>query len=317
MRKTAVSISIVVVLLVGVYGCTAQQVIGALEGLSGGIGGRDQLGFLTTTIGSVFNATQDITDDQEYYLGRSVSAQILAEPAYSKIYELRSATENRPVTQYINHIGYALVLVSGRPETYGNYHFVVVDSQEFNAFAAPGGNIFITTGLLNVTTSEDEIAAIIAHEITHVAKKHGIAVIKSSRWKGATATILLKGAQEYGPDELRHLLSSFAGAVQDIKETLIYNTYSPERENEADSEGVLILARAGYNPWAMVSILERLNKVTSEEQKGGWLKEHETFETRIENVKKTIEREKLQKRPSSTRKDRHTTVLALLEKKKG
>ena len=313
MRKTMTRFSAIAVLLAIIYGYAADSSSFPFS-LGGGVGGGDQIGAAVRGLGAIFNAAKDISDDQEYFLGRSVSAQILAEKAYSKIYEIKNSPQQRPVTKYINNIGHAIAIVSDRPETYGGYHFFVIDSPELNAFAAPGGNISITTGLLNVTRSEDEIAAILAHEIIHVVKKHGIGAIKSSRWKGAAATLVLEGAKEAGSEDVKELVSLFDGAVLDIKQTLISNSYSSDRENEADSEGVSILARAGYNPGAMASILESLSKITSEDQKGGWLQEHADFETRIENIKNILEENDLKEKPSSDRKDRHTRIIALLKK---
>ncbi len=75
-------------------------------------------------------------------------------------------------------LGQSLVIFSDRPETFGGYHFLLLDSNEINAFAAPGGLILVTRGMLQCCANEDELAAVLAHEIAHVEKKHGLTAIK-------------------------------------------------------------------------------------------------------------------------------------------
>ena len=118
------------------------------------------------------NSFADITDEEEYYIGRSVAALILSKyPVY----------QNEPLTRYINLIGTAVAAYSSRPETYAGYHFLILDSAEINALAAPGGFVFITKGLLAVCRDEEMLAAVLAHEVGHVAGKHGLQAIKQSR----------------------------------------------------------------------------------------------------------------------------------------
>jgi predicted Zn-dependent protease len=114
----------------------------------------------------------DITDEEEYYIGRSVAALILSYyPAY----------ENEALTSYINTVGQAVVFSSARPEIYAGYHFLILDTDEVNAMAAPGGFIFISKGLLRRCANEEMLAAILAHEVGHVCAKHGLQSIKKSR----------------------------------------------------------------------------------------------------------------------------------------
>ncbi len=114
----------------------------------------------------------DISEEEEYYIGRSVAALILSR--YQPL-------ANPGLSQYVNTLGQAVALSSDRPETFAGYHFQVLDTDEVNALAAPGGMIFLTKGLLKRCPDEETLAAILAHEIGHVAAKHGLQSIKKSR----------------------------------------------------------------------------------------------------------------------------------------
>ncbi|HHF43560.1 MAG TPA: peptidase M48, partial [Candidatus Aminicenantes bacterium] len=92
----------------------------------------------------------DITEEEEYYIGRSVAATILA---------TYPALNNSRLTRYVNRVGQAVGVYSDRPEIFAGYHFLVLDSNEINAMAAPGGFIFITKGLLRLCRNEDMLAA--------------------------------------------------------------------------------------------------------------------------------------------------------------
>ena len=118
-------------------------------------------------------ASHEITDSEEYYIGRAVAARVLSQyPLY----------QNAKVTEYVNEVGQTVARKSARPNTFKGYHFAVLDTKELNAFACPGGTIFITRGLLVTCANEDELAAVLAHECSHVANKDGINSISKARW---------------------------------------------------------------------------------------------------------------------------------------
>jgi len=109
---------------------------------------------------AIQKAFEQITPEQEYYIGRAVGANILA------MYKIDNS---RPaMTAYVNKIANALVINSERPEIFNGYHANILDSDEINAFATSGGHIFITRGLIDSAASEDELAAVIAHEVAHI-----------------------------------------------------------------------------------------------------------------------------------------------------
>ena len=197
----------------------------------------------------VTNSYEDITPEQEYYIGRTVGAMIL---------QKHEPYINPMADRYVNVMGQMLAQASDRPETYGGYHFLIQDSDEINAFAAPGGFIFLTRGMLRCCPQEDAVAAVLAHEIGHVQYKHGLRAIKQSRVTSALTALAIKGAKNYGDEDLTELTKTFEGSIYDITKTLIVNGYSRSFENQADLAAISILQRAGYNPNGLVTMLNQM-----------------------------------------------------------
>jgi predicted Zn-dependent protease len=227
---------------------------------------------------AVAKSFEDITPEQEYYVGRAVGANILAQyPPFAV------AAAN----SYLNLLGQSLALVSDRPETFGGYHFLILDSAEINAFAAPGGLIFVSRGLLRCADSEDTVAAILAHEIGHVARQHGLKAIKTARFKDAGLAIGLAAVEELGPSELAKVTAAFSGTIDDITSTLVNSGYSRGAEKEADLAAVDILKRAGYDPKALVRMLKVME---SRLKPGGpdFAKTHPDPEDRIASIQAAI-----------------------------
>ena len=105
---------------------------------------------------------------------------------------------DRPAaTRYVNILGQTLAAVSDRPEVYLGYRFLILDTNEVNAFAAPGGLVLVTRGLLQCCKSEDDLAAVLAHEIGHVELDHGMKSVKKGRFAKALAIIGTEAVRTY------------------------------------------------------------------------------------------------------------------------
>ena len=200
---------------------------------------------------AVTKTFEDITPEQEYYIGRTVAATVLA------AYKPKPAPD---LNGYVNQVGQALALFSTRPETFGGYHFLVLDSADINAFAAPGGLILVTRGLLQCCQTEDELAAVLAHEIGHVEKTHGLRAIKTGRLNSALTTMALEAGKNLAGNDLAEVTKAFDESINDITTTLMNSGYSRKLEFEADAAGVEILKKAGYAPGALVAMLENMAK---------------------------------------------------------
>ena len=206
----------------------------------------------TKRVGTAVTKTfQDITPEQEYYVGRTVAATVLAQ------YKAYPADD---LNGYLNRLGQALAQFSTKPETFGGYHFLALDSDDINAFAAPGGLILVTRGLLKCCQNEDELAAVLAHEIGHVEKVHGLRAIKTGRLNSALTILAVEAGKNLAGEQLAEVTKAFDESINDISGTLMNSGYSRKLEYEADAAAVAILKQAGYNSGALVAMLENMAK---------------------------------------------------------
>lgn len=229
---------------------------------------------VTTSVSAAQKASRDITDEEEYYVGRAVAARLLETfPLY----------RNTALTEYVNYVGQAVAIHSDKPYTFGGYHFAILDTDEVNAFACPGGTIFITRGMVKMVKNEDELAAVLAHEIAHINNRDGISSIKKSRWTEAVTIIGTTAAKKYGSGELASLVGLFEGSIDDVFKTLVVNGYGQSQENSADSAALAYLDRAGYSPGSLKDFLGKL-VAAGKSSGGGILKTHPATSDRIEKV---------------------------------
>jgi len=194
-------------------------------------------------------AAKTFTPSQEHYIGRSVAANLLAQ---YKPYDKGG------LNVYLNTLGQFLATCSDRPETFGGYHFLAIESDELNAFAAPGGFILVTTGLIKSCTSEDQLAAVLAHEVSHVCHRHGIKSIDKSRLTNFGVVFMKEAASHLGSPEFASLVDSFSGIIDNVSQTLVNTGYSRAYEEEADISTVILLRRTGYDVKAAEDMLKHL-----------------------------------------------------------
>jgi predicted Zn-dependent protease len=234
----------------------------------------ERINAITSTVMSIGKAARPLADDEEYYVGRAVAARL------TSTYPLH---RDGRLTDYLNLIGQTLALHTDKPTTFGGYHFALLDSAEVNAFACPGGIILITRGMLDSVRNEDELAAVLAHEIGHIIHRDGIAAIQSSRWSEALLVIGSNAAREFGPKDTAKLVSLFEGSIDDVVKTLVVNGYGRDQEKAADASALGYLAAAGYDPRGLTGYLKRLQQA-GKSSKGGILATHPGTDERLENV---------------------------------
>jgi len=200
---------------------------------------------------AVARSFEDFTPEQEYYIGRSVGAVVLSTyPAYA----------NAQGNQYLNMLGQTLAAASDTPQIFGGYHFIVLDSNDINAFATPSGLVFVTRGLIRCCPTEDALAAVLAHEISHVQLRHGMQSIEKARMTEALTVLATEGAKTLGSPEVAQLTQTFSGAISDIAKSMINNGYSRSFEYQADKVAVVLLQRVGYNPRGLIDMLTVMEK---------------------------------------------------------
>ena len=172
--------------------------------------------------------------------------------AHEQIIRLYGVYEDQALQDYVNGVGQRLAKLSHRPEL--QFHFTVIDSDEINAFAIPGGYVYITRGILAYLNSEAEMAGVIGHEIGHVTARHSV----KQQSQSVLTNILGMGAAIF----------TGSGAVADLANIggeALLRGYGRDMELQADGLGAEYIARAGYDPQAMIWVV-------------GTLKNQETFE---------------------------------------
>ncbi len=149
---------------------------------------------------------------------------------------------------YLDRVGQKIVAVSDRKDI--KYHFKVIDSDQINAFAAPGGYIYFYTGLLREMENESEMAAVMAHEISHVVARHSVRNIQAALGVSMAYELV------FGDDD---------NVVRDlaigIGMNLLFAKYSRDYEREADSYGIQYMKKAGYNPNGAVTMFQKLSEL--------------------------------------------------------
>ncbi len=218
---------------------------------------------------SLDKATKDYSPMEEYYLGRSVMANALGKMPLLK----------NDFALYLNRIGKYLALFSARPYTYKGFHLGILASDELLAFSAPGGHILISKGLVSQLESEDELAAIIAHELVHIEKNHALQAIRRSGVSemGINTGLALISFFTQNQD-LRNAMDNYNELVGEYAELVINGSYNKDQELESDLGAVALLTRAGYDPSALARSLKHIKQHGSDD---GWLSHHPADDQRI------------------------------------
>jgi len=194
---------------------------------------------LVDTVKNVGKATREINQEEEVAIGRDVAAHLVG---------AAPLMPNARVQRYVNNVGRWLASQTERPDL--PWQFGVLEAPQVNAFAVPGGTVFITRGLLEKMGSEAELAGVLGHEIAHVLRKHHLKAIQ----KGALASLSGDAAG-----------AALTNVNSDARKKLVgFGTEMYSRgldkgdELEADRLGVVIAARAGYDAYGLPSVLQTL-----------------------------------------------------------
>jgi len=192
---------------------------------------------------------QYFSDQEEQALGRAIMRDVYVDPRY---------LDDPEIENYLNQLGYKLVSVSSRNQR--EFTFFVVNDPSINAFAMPGGNIGVHTGLLLAAQSESELASVVAHEITHVTQDHIARMIASqsqSYWPTMAALALALLAARSNPNVASAAIASTQ--AYSIQNQL---NFSRDYEREADRLGYDMLTRANFDPRGMSGFFSRLQRAS-------------------------------------------------------
>ena len=205
-----------------------------------------------------------ISLEDEIKMGRETAQSLEAKYGLSQDYYLN---------ERVDRIGQRLAAVCGRNEI--TYSFKVLNSNEVNALACPGGFIYVFKGLMDYMPSDTELAGVLGHEVGHVAKKHTVHSIEKQLW---TSLILLAATRGQG-----------LGLVQAAQQAL-FAGYSRTDERGADKEGVNNTIKAGFNPYAMLITVQKLDDLSKQGggAKYGLFSSHPEPEERVKRVMKQL-----------------------------
>ncbi len=205
-----------------------------------------------------------ISKSQEISMGKDVAAQL--EAKYGVV-------QDEDLQARVNTIGQRLVAVSGRQDL--EYSFKVLNSDEVNAMAVPGGFIYVFKGLLDFMPSDDELAGVLGHEVGHIVKKHSVKQVEKQLAFTLLTIILTKGQGFILADATMQAL--MAG-------------YSRSDEREADEQGFNLTNKAGFNPYSMLITVSKLQDLADAKGNPGFglFSTHPEPEVRIERVNKAL-----------------------------
>lgn len=182
--------------------------------------------------------------EEELSMGRLVSAQLIG---------AAKLVPDATLQKYINLVGRRVADQAGRKDL--NWAFGVIDSTALNAFAAPGGYILVTSGLFQILESEDELAGVLGHEVAHVVRKHHYRVLRKQQMLEFGA----KAVQIQGESgDMVNQLSSMVGQI-------LARGLDQSAEYEADRDGMVYAARAGYDSSALTRVMARLDSGKSDD----------------------------------------------------
>ncbi len=189
----------------------------------------------------------DYSIEEENRIGRQISGNLLGAVPLVR---------DDGLQRYVNLVGNWVALQSGRKDV--SWHFGVLDSEAINAFAAPGGYIFVTKGLYRMLDNEAELAGVLGHEIAHVTKKHHLKVLKQSSLIGELGKVASSKAQGSDP-----MVQNLIGNGAEI----MARGLDKNAEFEADRVGLVFAARAGYEPWGLPTVLQDMAGLPAKDER--------------------------------------------------
>jgi len=215
-----------------------------------------------------------LTQEQEVALGLQTAPQMIR--------QMGGEYNDPKVQAMVDRVG--MKIVNGTEAGRSKYNFdfhVLADPNTVNAFALPGGQIFITMGLLNMLKTEDELAGVLGHEIGHVIGRHSAEhMAKEELTQGLVSAGTIATMDPNNPG-MQNAIAQYIGSVINMK-------YGREDELEADRYGVKYLFETGYDPEAQIEVMEVLKKASGGQNPPEFLSTHPNPDNRIEAIKKYI-----------------------------
>jgi predicted Zn-dependent protease len=192
-------------------------------------------------LSGLLSSLRGVSIEEEVAVGRQISGNLLGAAPLVPDPELQA---------YVNRVGRWVALQSLRPDL--TWTFGVIEAGDINAFAAPGGYVFVTRGLYARLRDESQLAGVLGHEIGHVQQQHHLKVIQQQRLLGAGSALL--GKKLTNKEAIQKLIGSGA--------EILARGLDKSAEFEADRIGVVLATRAGYDPWGLPAVLQDIASVS-------------------------------------------------------
>ncbi|HEY3285725.1 MAG TPA: M48 family metallopeptidase [Gemmatimonadaceae bacterium] len=214
-----------------------------------------------------------VSTQQEVEIGANYASQIAKE---------LPLIQDPEITRYVNYLGDTLARIADQRNL--DWHFYVVDSREVNAFAVPGGYIYVNRGLIERATNMSQVAGVIGHEIGHVTRRHSVKQMQKAQGTNIGATLLCTLTSACN--------SGLTQAAMQIGASAAFAKFSRTDEAEADEEGVRYVIRAGIDPNGIPEMFEILQKErkTTPTEVDRFFASHPMEESRIADTKAMIAR---------------------------
>jgi predicted Zn-dependent protease len=197
-------------------------------------------------IGGLIKAVKPVSQKAEIKIGQGVAARRLGAAA---------PVNDQALQAYVNKIGMWLALQTEKPEL--PWRFAILDTDSVNAFAVPGGYVFVTRGMLLLMRDESELAGTLAHEISHVVERHALKTMRKGEWAKVAGSALNAIAEGEGGQDFDKLIN-FG--------TEIYSRGLDKKDEfAADVRGAVISARGGYDPYGLAAVLQSLASINPQD----------------------------------------------------
>ncbi len=222
-------------------------------------------------IGRLIQTFKPVPVAAEIKIGRGIAANLLGAAPPLADAELQG---------YMNKVGKWIALQSAKPEL--PWRFAVLDTDSVNAFAVPGGYVFVTRGLLLLMRDESELVGVLAHEISHVVERHALQTMRKGELAALGGDVLGAVAAKEGAGELQKVIG--------VGTELYSRGLDKKDEFAADVDGVVLAARAGYDPYGLLAVLQTLGSINPQDDAVALMfKTHPAPEQRIAELLPVLE----------------------------
>jgi beta-barrel assembly-enhancing protease len=230
--------------------------------------------YCTTTSENPFTGEKQhikLTPEQEVALGRQIAPQMAAQ---------FGGVLKGPAAERVRQVGEKIVAQSSASRLPYKYNFyLLADRKTVNAFALPGGQIFITEALLGLLNSEHELAAVLGHEVGHVLARHSAEHIAKQQLTQQLISAVVIGSGSYDAAQLAQL----AGSLINMK-------HGRDDEIESDTLGLRLMREAGYDPRAMIAVMQVLEKASGGSRAPEFASTHPSPANRVQRIKEQLEK---------------------------